>query len=220
MVIAIDDEAADRPDPPVQRARSAAATSSARASRRRWSASCTCWGSPAWPTCSRPSSSPSITSWASRTWCLTVLTDSMEMYQSRLLELTAERGEFAEADAAAAFHRYLLGQTTDNLEELTLPGAPADPQPQVLYLGRAAGEDLRRNPGSVVRRDLLERHSGPGGAARCPDHGVQRPHRSAQGTLGVGADPLSRRRRDDRARFLLSLRITSHIEKKILSRPG
>lgn len=53
---------------------------------------------------------------------LTVLTDSMEMYQSRLLELTAERGEFAEADAVAAFHRYLLGQTTDNLEELTFPG--------------------------------------------------------------------------------------------------
>jgi hypothetical protein len=46
----------------------------------------------------------------------------MEMYQSRLTELTAERGEFSEADAVAAYHQYLLGQSTDNMEELTLQG--------------------------------------------------------------------------------------------------
>ncbi len=53
---------------------------------------------------------------------MTVLTDSMEMYQSRLVELTEERGEFSEADAVAAYHQYLMGQTTDNMEELTLQG--------------------------------------------------------------------------------------------------
>ncbi|HEY5674285.1 MAG TPA: pyridoxal-phosphate dependent enzyme [Malonomonas sp.] len=53
---------------------------------------------------------------------MTVLTDSMEMYQSRLQELTEERGEFSEADAIAAYHRHLLGQSTDHMEELTLQG--------------------------------------------------------------------------------------------------
>ncbi len=49
----------------------------------------------------------------------TVLTDSMEMYQSRLRELTEERGEFTATDAAVAYHRDLLGLTTDHLQELT-----------------------------------------------------------------------------------------------------
>jgi cysteine synthase len=50
---------------------------------------------------------------------LTVLTDSMEMYQSRLRELTEERGEFTELDAAAVYHQYLLGVTIDYVQELT-----------------------------------------------------------------------------------------------------
>jgi cysteine synthase len=49
---------------------------------------------------------------------LTVLTDSIEMYGSRLRELTQERGEFTEVDAAVSFHRYLLGQTIDSMQEL------------------------------------------------------------------------------------------------------
>jgi hypothetical protein len=49
---------------------------------------------------------------------LTVLTDSMELYQSRLEEMHEEFGEYTEADAAADFSRWLIGQTTDNLEEL------------------------------------------------------------------------------------------------------
>jgi len=53
---------------------------------------------------------------------MTVFTDSMEMYQSRLQELNEERGEFTEQDAAAAYHQYLLGQTTDFMEELTEQG--------------------------------------------------------------------------------------------------
>jgi len=53
---------------------------------------------------------------------MTVLTDSMEMYQSRLRELDEERGEFTEQDAVAAYHQYLLGQSTDHMEELTEKG--------------------------------------------------------------------------------------------------
>jgi len=52
---------------------------------------------------------------------LTVLTDSMELYQSRLRELNAERGPFTELDAAGAYHHHLLGTTTDYVEELTHP---------------------------------------------------------------------------------------------------
>lgn len=50
---------------------------------------------------------------------LTVLTDSMELYGSRLGEMAQEFGEYNEQDAAAHFARYLEGVTTDNLIELT-----------------------------------------------------------------------------------------------------
>ncbi|HID03854.1 MAG TPA: pyridoxal-phosphate dependent enzyme [Desulfobacterales bacterium] len=50
---------------------------------------------------------------------VTMATDSMEMYQSRLTEQTEEEGEFTNVDAAASFHRYMLGETTDNMQELT-----------------------------------------------------------------------------------------------------
>jgi hypothetical protein len=49
---------------------------------------------------------------------VTVLTDSMELYQSRLKEMHAEFGEYTAEDAAADFARYLHGQSTDNLLEL------------------------------------------------------------------------------------------------------
>ncbi|MGQ9832731.1 MAG: pyridoxal-phosphate dependent enzyme [Candidatus Villigracilaceae bacterium] len=49
---------------------------------------------------------------------LTVLTDSMELYQSRLQEMHAEYGEYSERDAAADFARWILQQSTDNLLEL------------------------------------------------------------------------------------------------------
>jgi cysteine synthase len=50
---------------------------------------------------------------------LTVLTDSMELYQSRLREMHAEFGEYSEVDAAVDFARYLQGETTDNMTDLT-----------------------------------------------------------------------------------------------------
>jgi cysteine synthase len=50
---------------------------------------------------------------------LTVATDSMDMYQSRLEELHEEEGHFHEVDAAAAYHRYLMGAGTDHTLELS-----------------------------------------------------------------------------------------------------
>ncbi|MFV1858872.1 MAG: pyridoxal-phosphate dependent enzyme [Anaerolineales bacterium] len=49
---------------------------------------------------------------------ITVLTDSMDLYQSRLEEMRQEHGEYTDLDAAADFARYLLGLTTENLLEL------------------------------------------------------------------------------------------------------
>jgi cysteine synthase len=50
---------------------------------------------------------------------LTVLTDSMELYQSRLREMHDELGEYTEVDAAAHFAQYLMGENTSNLLDLT-----------------------------------------------------------------------------------------------------
>jgi hypothetical protein len=59
--------------------------------------------------------------WGEGDAVVTVLTDSMDLYASRLRELTAERGEYTARDAAVAYHQYLQGQGTDNIEELTYP---------------------------------------------------------------------------------------------------
>jgi cysteine synthase A len=50
---------------------------------------------------------------------ITVLTDSMELYGSRLKEMHESYGGYGELDAAAHFARYLEGVTTDFLRELT-----------------------------------------------------------------------------------------------------
>jgi cysteine synthase len=49
---------------------------------------------------------------------LTVLTDSMDLYQSRLQEMHAEHGEYRQVHAAADLARYLHGLGTDGLLEL------------------------------------------------------------------------------------------------------
>ncbi|MCZ7553665.1 MAG: pyridoxal-phosphate dependent enzyme [Anaerolineales bacterium] len=50
---------------------------------------------------------------------LTLLTDSIELYDSRIREMHDEHGAYTETDAAADFARCMLGQTIDNLIELT-----------------------------------------------------------------------------------------------------
>jgi cysteine synthase A len=50
---------------------------------------------------------------------LTVFTDSMELYESRLRELRERYGPYTREQAAIAYHRYLLGQTTEHMLELS-----------------------------------------------------------------------------------------------------
>jgi cysteine synthase A len=50
---------------------------------------------------------------------LTVATDSIDMYRSRLRELQAEHGPYRDEDAGSDYERYLLGENTDNLLELS-----------------------------------------------------------------------------------------------------
>ncbi len=50
---------------------------------------------------------------------VTVATDSMELYQSRLAELRESAGPYREIDAACDFDRCLLGTATDHLLELS-----------------------------------------------------------------------------------------------------
>lgn len=52
---------------------------------------------------------------------VSVLTESMWLYGSRLEEMTVEEGPHSERQAAIDFHRWLLGQTGDGLLELTYP---------------------------------------------------------------------------------------------------
>jgi cysteine synthase len=50
---------------------------------------------------------------------LTILTDSMQLYGSRIHEYRDQFGDFSETDAAETYARYLHGVTTDALLELT-----------------------------------------------------------------------------------------------------
>jgi len=50
---------------------------------------------------------------------LTVFTDSMELYQSRLREAQEHQGEYSEKDANRDFHRHLMAIKTDSMMELT-----------------------------------------------------------------------------------------------------
>lgn len=49
---------------------------------------------------------------------LTILTDSLELYSSRLDEMNAEFGPYRTHHAAADFARWMLGESTDNMLEL------------------------------------------------------------------------------------------------------
>jgi cysteine synthase A len=50
---------------------------------------------------------------------LTVLTDSMQLYQSRLKEMHAEFGDYKDTDASADFAQYLQGADLDHVQELS-----------------------------------------------------------------------------------------------------
>jgi len=50
---------------------------------------------------------------------MTVATDSMDMYESRLEEMRESEGAFSREGAIIAYERYVLGQRTDSMEELS-----------------------------------------------------------------------------------------------------
>jgi cysteine synthase len=49
---------------------------------------------------------------------MTVCTDSMTLYQTRLDEMNEALGPYSEVEAAKDYHRYLLGESTNNMREL------------------------------------------------------------------------------------------------------
>jgi cysteine synthase len=49
---------------------------------------------------------------------LTVFTDSMDMYQSRIIEAQEAHGKYSEKDAVKDYHRHLMGQKTNAMIEL------------------------------------------------------------------------------------------------------
>jgi hypothetical protein len=50
---------------------------------------------------------------------LTVLTDSMELYGTRVEEMRQARGDYTQIHAAGDYHRYLMGEGTENMLELS-----------------------------------------------------------------------------------------------------
>ena len=52
---------------------------------------------------------------------ITVLTDSMELYHSRIGEMRQEFGEYTDNNAAADYARWILGQSTGDMLELRYP---------------------------------------------------------------------------------------------------
>lgn len=49
---------------------------------------------------------------------VTILTDAMDLYASRMDEMRIEEGQYDRTNAAADFNRWVLGQSTDNMLEL------------------------------------------------------------------------------------------------------
>ena len=75
---------------------------------------------------------------------MTVFTDSMEMYGSRLTEMEAEEGPYSTLRAAVDYHCCLLGQKTDNIQELSFADRQRIHNLKVLHLDRATGPGFGR----------------------------------------------------------------------------
>jgi hypothetical protein len=86
----------------------------------------------------------------------TLATDSMDLYRSRLGELEEAEGPFGRDRCGRGLQPLPAGRKHRQPAGAFLPGPQARPQPEVLHLGRAAGQKLRRDPGPVVRRRLLD----------------------------------------------------------------
>ena len=109
----------------------------------------------------------------------TPLTDSMDLYE--LAQAGAARGARPlHPRARGAGLRALPRGRRDRLPAgARLPRPQAAPQPQVLHLGGAAGQDLR-GAGRAVGARLLDRDLGPGRGVGPAHPAVQRAHGPAQ----------------------------------------
>ena len=81
---------------------------------------------------------------------LTVLTDSMELYRSRLHEMHQEFGQYTETRCRRRFRPLPAWTVHRQHARAALHRPPPRPQPEILHLGRTAGPHLRRDPGPVV----------------------------------------------------------------------
>ena len=83
---------------------------------------------------------------------LTVLTDSMELYGSRLRELHEEHGQYTDLDAAGDYERYLMGCTTDYVEELGYWDRKRIHNLKYYTWVEQQGKTYPGNPGAMVRK--------------------------------------------------------------------
>ena len=118
MVAAIDDEQCMQPAAPLQRAGGRGLPRQAGRQGRRSSSSCPSSASRASATSSPRSRRRSTTSSTGATSSSLPLTDSMELYGSRIEELRQEDGAYTQERAAQHFGRYLEGTGIDDLREL------------------------------------------------------------------------------------------------------
>ena len=105
---------------------------------------------------------------------LTVLTDSMQLYQSRLQEMHAEFGAYTRNGRRGRLCPLPAWAVDRQPARAELPRPAAHPQPEVLHLGRAAGQDLRRDPVDVAGAGLLDECPEAGAGDRRVDRRVQR----------------------------------------------
>ena len=79
----------------------------------------------------------------------TVFTDSTELYGSRVEELKHERGAYRAAGRHRRLRRPAGASERGLLQGTDLSGTQGDSQPEVLHLGRAAGENFGRADGTM-----------------------------------------------------------------------
>ena len=105
--------------------------------------------SPASATCSRRSRRPSTSSWTSDDVVLTVFTDSMDLYRSRLEELRAAHGAYTATHAATRLRPLpASGRRPTTCEELDLPG----PQGASTTSSTSPGSSSRGRPARSCAR--------------------------------------------------------------------
>ena len=124
----------------------------------------------------------------------TVLTDSAVMYGSRIQELNEQYGAYNAHEAAMDHALHMLGLKLDNMTGADLCGPQAGPQPEVLHLGGAAGQDRGGAERPVVRHGgHLGRRPRAGQGPGRTDQRFQRGHRAAEKTCknaaGAGQPP-------------------------------